>query len=333
MPQHYTVPTKNAFAALDDSDYEDTVLAQPDEQAAAAAASTAGGAAARPSAARQQAEKDKVPRQQQPASRNAQQQPAARRARPATEGGVEEEAVAGTGANSQRVRAERRPRRGSAHAVPTEGRPHKREFDRHSGTGRGFELKRSGHGAANWGVATDNLEETPIEEEAPLEVEEEAGPAITTPVVPPQQLEEPVAAPKAKSYAEYMAEMEEKKRALLPAPKAEAVAEADPDKLEKEGYSVYTKDIVGPQRLTKEEAEAEKEEVNKKKVLHLAEIAEESGVHLFGRGGRGGRGGRDNRQPSGPRKDTPTQTQQQQQAPRREINLADSAAFPTLQAH
>eukprot|EP01056_Protomagalhaensia_sp_Gyna25_P003729 Protomagalhaensia_sp_Gyna_25__3728@NODE_334_length_3838_cov_597_592788_g261_i0_p2_GENE_NODE_334_length_3838_cov_597_592788_g261_i0NODE_334_length_3838_cov_597_592788_g261_i0_p2_ORF_typecomplete_len327_score76_16HABP4_PAIRBP1/PF04774_15/1_8e04HABP4_PAIRBP1/PF04774_15/1_8e15HABP4_PAIRBP1/PF04774_15/1_8e04IHABP4_N/PF16174_5/0_002IHABP4_N/PF16174_5/1_4e04_NODE_334_length_3838_cov_597_592788_g261_i04121392 len=326
MPQHYTVPTKNAFAALDDSDYEDTVLAQPDEQATAAASTTT-----RP--ARQQAEREKLPRQQQQrqqTNRNAQQP--ARRPRPATEGGVEEEAIttgagAGAGATAQR-RGERRPRRGSAHAVPTEGRPHKREFDRHSGTGRGHELKRSGHGTANWGVATDNLEETPIMD-APVDVDEEAGAATTTPGAPQ---EEPAAAPKAKSYAEYMAEMEEKKRALLPAPKAELVVE-DPDKLEKEGYSVYTKDIVGPQRLTKEESEAEREEVNKKKVLHLAEIAEESGVHLFGRGGRGGRGGRDNRQASGPRKDTPTRQQQQQQPPRREINLADSAAFPTLQAH
>lgn len=37
-----------------------------------------------------------------------------------------------------------------------DGRRHKREYDRHSATGRGMEVKKGGAGKANWGKETDN---------------------------------------------------------------------------------------------------------------------------------------------------------------------------------
>lgn len=36
-------------------------------------------------------------------------------------------------------------------------RPLRRTYERHSGTGRGFEMKREGSGRGNWGTASDEI--------------------------------------------------------------------------------------------------------------------------------------------------------------------------------
>ena len=36
-------------------------------------------------------------------------------------------------------------------------RPYRRTYERHSGTGRGFEMKREGAGRGNWGTTTDEI--------------------------------------------------------------------------------------------------------------------------------------------------------------------------------
>jgi plasminogen activator inhibitor 1 RNA-binding protein len=35
------------------------------------------------------------------------------------------------------------------------GRPPRRAYERHSGTGRGYAMKREGAGRGNWGTVTD----------------------------------------------------------------------------------------------------------------------------------------------------------------------------------
>eukprot|EP01053_Blabericola_migrator_P007364 Blabericola_migrator_1__7363@NODE_3742_length_1541_cov_363_084125_g2322_i0_p1_GENE_NODE_3742_length_1541_cov_363_084125_g2322_i0NODE_3742_length_1541_cov_363_084125_g2322_i0_p1_ORF_typecomplete_len322_score70_34HABP4_PAIRBP1/PF04774_15/1_2e04HABP4_PAIRBP1/PF04774_15/3_2e15HABP4_PAIRBP1/PF04774_15/3_3e03HABP4_PAIRBP1/PF04774_15/3_1e03_NODE_3742_length_1541_cov_363_084125_g2322_i05311496 len=321
MVQHYTVPTKNAFAALDDSDDEGKILDKPEVDPALEAAAQA------PRQHRQTAEQSDRPRQRQgPRGDNNTRPAGQRRPRPIQNENAGDEDTQVAGPPVRRNADKRPPRKSSAEHPP------KREFDRQSGTGRGREVSKGGYGAHNWGSDRDAL----IEEKA---AELDAVPVGEEAEAPAAPVEEVPVAPKTKSYAEYMAEMEERKRALLPQTKVEPAQ--DPEKLEKEGYSVYTKESVSATRGHKEVDSDKEENEGKKKVMHLAEIAEQSGVQIFHQGSRGGRGGRGrggdrfgNRGGREGDRAAPKEGAAQRPAPtRREINLADSAAFPTLQAH
>eukprot|EP01054_Gregarina_sp_Poly1_P005208 Gregarina_sp_Poly_1__5207@NODE_275_length_10210_cov_177_124618_g240_i0_p4_GENE_NODE_275_length_10210_cov_177_124618_g240_i0NODE_275_length_10210_cov_177_124618_g240_i0_p4_ORF_typecomplete_len331_score72_65HABP4_PAIRBP1/PF04774_15/1_1e03HABP4_PAIRBP1/PF04774_15/1_4e12HABP4_PAIRBP1/PF04774_15/7_6e03GFRP/PF06399_13/0_24IHABP4_N/PF16174_5/0_029IHABP4_N/PF16174_5/5_2e03_NODE_275_length_10210_cov_177_124618_g240_i089949986 len=330
MPQHYTVPTKNAFAVLDDSDYEDRILSKPEESAEVPASN----AGPKPAAAKQPPPKDEEKNHRQ-RPQGATRERGPRRPRP------NEPVAAADMANGEEVdpqpagprrmpMGERRGGRRSSHneRTPVTG---KREFDRQSGTGRGTEMKRSGHGAFNWGADTEFIgDEKAWETEGSPQVEEGARPQEGG-ETQPETVAPADEGPKIKSYAAYMAEMEAKKKALLPQHRVESATPEDPAKLEKEGYQVYTKEVAGGHK--KEIVESDGEGDRKPKAVHLAEIAEQSGVQLHfqnSRGGsRGGRGRGGERPARGKDQQPPTSST----APRREINLADSAAFPTLQAH
>ena len=68
----------------------------------------------------------------------------------------------GEGRQAERGRGPRQPYRGGGcrggfadgQAVDEFGRP-RRAYERHSGTGRGYEMKREGAGRGNWGTVTD----------------------------------------------------------------------------------------------------------------------------------------------------------------------------------
>eukprot|EP01055_Gregarina_sp_Pseudo9_P000838 Gregarina_sp_Pseudo_9__837@NODE_1535_length_1512_cov_26_661236_g1422_i0_p1_GENE_NODE_1535_length_1512_cov_26_661236_g1422_i0NODE_1535_length_1512_cov_26_661236_g1422_i0_p1_ORF_typecomplete_len337_score102_25HABP4_PAIRBP1/PF04774_15/1_8e04HABP4_PAIRBP1/PF04774_15/8_4e16HABP4_PAIRBP1/PF04774_15/5_2e03IHABP4_N/PF16174_5/0_00035IHABP4_N/PF16174_5/5_8e02_NODE_1535_length_1512_cov_26_661236_g1422_i02861296 len=336
MPQHYTVRTTNAFALLDESDSEERILSKPEVEVPEAAAPKVPAAKAAPR------EEDKPQRARNSAAGGARER--APRRQPRAEGGSAptEEAAGGETASRRAPLSDRRGGRRGSHPDRTTA-PGKREFDRHSGTGRGTEIKRAGAGSYNWGVETD----VPVDEKAAAAqwpdvegspVAEEGAPKEEPNAEAPAPTEE---GPKTKSYAAYLAEMEEKKKALLPPSKGEVTPSEDPAKLEKEGYSVYTKETAINR---KETVESDGEGGDRKpRTVHLAEIAEQSGVHLQfqSRGGnRGGRGRGGDRPARGGPGSKPAAAEGEkpaaQPAPapsRREINLADSAAFPTLQAH
>lgn len=329
MPQHYTVPTKNAFAVLDDSDTEDRILSKPEVTNVAEVNPPTSKAATTSRSLPKDEDRPHRPSRQQNNTSGQQRDRVPRRPR---SNNVDGPAAAGDeapeGTQPRRTGpVERRGNRRSSNPdryVP----PGKREFDRHSGTGRGTEIKRSGAGPYNWGTDLD----VPYEEKvADVEGSPEANPKEEpAPEVPP--VEE---GPKTKSYAAYLAEMEEKKRALLPQAKGDVTVTEDPAKLEKEGYSVYTKETASSHR--KEQVDSDVEGDRKPRTIHLAEIAEQSGVQLHFQNSRGsnrgrGRGG-DRPGRGGSKEGSHQQQPQQSSAPRREINLADAAAFPTLQAH
>lgn len=81
-------------------------------------------------------------------------------------GGFADGAVArgenGEGMQAERGRGPRQPYRGGGRrggytdgqSGDEFGRP-RRAYERHSGTGRGYEMKREGSGRGNWGTATD----------------------------------------------------------------------------------------------------------------------------------------------------------------------------------
>lgn len=361
MRQQYTVPTKNTFALLaDDSDNEDAILSKPDETLAVAEPP-------RQAAAKPTANQDATQSQR---ARDNNGQPQSRVRRPEgvpprkPRGPDGNSPIAGTNeipeGEARRAPASNRgrggvstgaarfnaPRGGGAPRPVREGQ---REFDRRSGTGRGTEMKKEGAGAHNWGRSTDfeegNQNEWAAangEQDAPVVSGGETHPVTTGEEAGPKEETQPLAAaaPTLQSYAQYKAARAEKQSAL-PTHKLEtgASGEAKQQKLIQDGYQIYTKETtVAANPEEKEDPETE-DEKTRPRTMHLAEVAEQSGVFLnYGgrgqRGGRGGRGGvatttterRGNGKPPGA-------TQGSQPTAPKEINLSDKQAFPTLQAH
>lgn len=134
--------------------------------------------------------------------------------------------------------------------------------------------------------------------------------------------------PKTISYSAYKKEQDEKNRANLPVLETRAEdIEADKAKYLQQGYEMYTKPTKGPATVEKK---ADEDSSSRPKAMHLAELAAQSGQSLrFGneRKPRATRG--DERSPT-----NKGDSEKKAKAPRsHEINLADNAAFPTLQAH
>lgn len=343
MPQHYTVPTSNAFAALDDSDNEDAILSKPEEVPEPPKQAT-----------RPQVDSNK---QRPQRSSNQQQQSSQTRSAPRTRrpdtperespaaGNNEDRATRPTGV-ARPAGGPRPVGRGGRFQRPAV-RPGDRELDRHSGTGRGKEMKKGGAGAHNWGNESNDFGgdeaaasgEWPTASGAEGAVEGQEAAATALAGGEEQQKAAPAeeGKPKTQSYADYLASRQEAQAAL---PVREAAAdealEADRKKYIQDGYQIYTKE--NPRAVAEKESQGgdSGDEKQRPRTMHLAEVAEQSGQQLNYRGAqRGGRGGRNN----GPQRanSKPSQQQQQQQgnasATSKEINLSDNQAFPTLQAH
>ncbi|OAO13930.1 hypothetical protein AV274_4424 [Blastocystis sp. ATCC 50177/Nand II] len=99
-------------------------------------------------------------------------------------------------------------------------RPGKREFDRHSGTGRGREIPKNGSGPRNWGNPKD----------AKGHLEDETQPLDQSPV-PEEEVAEPK--PVVFTLEEYEAQRKAKMSELLGKKTARAVEPAEGQKLEK----------------------------------------------------------------------------------------------------
>lgn len=115
-----SIANKNLFAVLNDSDDEDTAPAAP-------AAKT-------------------VTTKKTPAVENKSRAADTKKAVKAN--GTDDAAARGTAKGGSG---------GGGHGTGAGSRAPKREFDRHSGTGRGTEMKKGGRGGHNWGSATDEV--------------------------------------------------------------------------------------------------------------------------------------------------------------------------------
>lgn len=217
-------------------------------------------------------------------------------------------------------------------------RPPRREFDRHDGTGRGYETsKRSGGGRGNWGAEDGSAElrdETiePRAEEAaekPAAAEGEEAPAEET-----EQQEPAVEEPKEMTLEEYEAILAEKKAELNKARQARSIDTSEfanlkminKDEEEQENpLEVSTsKEKKGPR--AKERKEVQTVEVGFK-------VVDNNAGERRGRGDRGGRGGR-GRGFGGPRGggggDRPYSGGRGGRGGSAAINVEDTSAFPSL---
>ncbi|CAN0842577.1 RGG repeats nuclear RNA binding protein B [Linum grandiflorum] len=198
----------------------------------------------------------------------------------------------------------RGPRRGGEETG--EGQRQRRVYDRHSGTGRGSDMKRNGSGSGNWGK-DDEL--VPIEENAPVEndandtaekqqpdVEGDAADANKD--SPPKEEEQKEPEDNEMTLDEWEKVREEKRKALLSLKTAEerkvdakAFAAMQQLSCKKENDEIFAK--LGAEKEKKREA-AEREE-KAKKAVSINEFLKpaEGETYRGGRGGRGrGRGGR-----------------------------------------
>lgn len=314
MPQVYTIATKNAFSVLDDSDSEDHILSEmpvepvkavpPPKQVDTAATEPSRKPASR--RANNNDSSDRPPRRQ----RNAENEAGESERRPARFDGPRPPRAYNGEEGVPRTRPARPPKTA--------------QTDRLSGTGRGREMKKEGGGAHNWGNQTQDFGADLATKQAEVETDGEAlGTAVEATAEEVVVREE---GPKTISYSAYKAD-QEGKRAALPQREVTVDSEADKAQYLQQGYEVYTKESKQPVS----EKKVEDDEKARPKVMHLAELAAQSGMQLrFGGDRRGPRNRND--QERGPK---PGETEKKAPAtkPRHEINLADSQAFPTLEAH
>eukprot|EP00294_Goniomonas_avonlea_P003705 CAMPEP_0114551626 /NCGR_PEP_ID=MMETSP0114-20121206/6704_1 /TAXON_ID=31324 /ORGANISM="Goniomonas sp, Strain m" /LENGTH=266 /DNA_ID=CAMNT_0001736473 /DNA_START=99 /DNA_END=899 /DNA_ORIENTATION=- len=179
------------------------------------------------------------------------------------------------------------------------GRPPKREFERHSGTGRGKEVSKNGAGANNWGQEGVEKDDVPVDRTADAEVEDgEASP-------------EKVKVEKEISVEEYYRNLEAQRQGLT-APTPRKVTADKPEK----GLQVYTKDeedAFAALAVAKSSG-GKKSSGSKKKPAPAAGFFAEPRPQGRGRGDRP----QDNRNTRGPRQSMPSTT--------------DMSAFPALGA-
>jgi len=213
-----------------------------------------------------------------------------------------------------------------ARAAPAGGkdgirRPPKREFDRHSGTGRGarsdgHEEKKGGHGKGNWGGKGDAVGEEG-EDAAPVELTEEEKAA-----------KEAAEEERRKEAAAMTLEEYQKKQAAAAAEKAkEAKEERKAEAIDMKGLKIKSDpDDVDEIRIGDSSGGKKKDKSKKTKELFTdvnfttppIETSSPSGGRGGGRGGRGGgpRAGGGRGRGGG--------------AAAANLNLADDSSFPTL---
>lgn len=311
MPQVYTIATKNAFAALDDTVDDEAIQARPDEL-------DRPGEKTAPVAEPKPAKKDTRGPNKPRAPRNNEESAPRRRAE-----------NAGTEAEGEH----RRPRLAGhrTKTAPTRRGEPLEYSDRVSGTGRGKEMKKEGGGAHNWGnqtadfgdastvPATGAVEGEAAEPTTPVATEEAARPAAESDE------------PKLLSYDAYKAEHAAKLEAAMPQKKNDdaEVAAAEKQKLLSQGYQIHYKEeqqMAPAKKSTTKSGEAPK-------AIHLAELAAQAGGQLRYQGDRA-RPRRDNERRAGsPNEERRGGKNEDKRQGKKEINLADQQAFPTLQAH
>ncbi|XP_073150051.1 RGG repeats nuclear RNA binding protein A-like [Henckelia pumila] len=178
----------------------------------------------------------------------------------------------------------------------------RRTFDRHSGTGRGGDMKREGSGRGNWGTQID--EPVPVVEEAPNEGEksldnekpsgEEDAAADGNKEVAANEVEEKEPEEKEMTLEEYEKVREEKRKGLQALKPEERKVDAKEFKAMKQLANKKTSDDIfvklGSEKDKKKES-AEKEEKTKKSVSINEFLKPPEGQGYYSSGGRGrGRG-------------------------------------------
>ncbi|AQK92527.1 Plasminogen activator inhibitor 1 RNA-binding protein [Zea mays] len=190
------------------------------------------------------------------------------------------------------------------------GRP-RRAYERHSGTGRGYGMKREGAGRGNWGTATDEgLEQDTVDavnpEETTAVVEDEKKPedAPQSEVEKDKEgaeneEEEKEPEDKEMTLEEYEKVLEEKRKALLSLKAEERKVEIDKElqamqqlSVKKDGDEVFIK--LGSDKDLKKKESAEREERGKKSLSINEFLKPAEGERYYNPSGRGrgrGRGG------------------------------------------
>ncbi|WVZ69808.1 hypothetical protein U9M48_018537 [Paspalum notatum var. saurae] len=219
----------------------------------------------------------------------------------------------GEGRAMERGRGPRQPYRGGGRrggytdgeAGDESGRPPRRAYERHSGTGRGYGMKREGAGRGNWGTVTDEAlaQETvePVHTDGTAAVVEDENKPEE---VPPSEgekgkegepTEEPEPEDKEMTLEEYEKVLEEKRKALLGLKTEERKVEVDKELQSMQQLSVK-KDIdeifikLGSDKDKKKE-NAERDERAKKSVSINEFLKPAEGERYYSPGGRGrGRG-------------------------------------------
>ncbi|CAD6237002.1 unnamed protein product [Miscanthus lutarioriparius] len=215
-------------------------------------------------------------------------------------------------------------------------RPPRRNYERHSGTGRGYEMKRDGAGRGNWGTATDEVlaqeteEALKVEEGAP--VAEKQGEQNDAPAVDENKDSKDAAAneeeekeeDKEMTLEEFEKIIEEKRKALLALKAEERKVEVDKDlqslqplSNKKENDEVFIK-LGSDKDKKKESAERAKKSVSINEFLKPAEGERYYGGRGRGRG-RGERGGFRGRYGGG-----------YHRGPAAAPSIEDQAQFPSL---
>ncbi|WOL20550.1 keratin, type II cytoskeletal 2 epidermal-like [Canna indica] len=205
--------------------------------------------------------------------------------------------------------------RGGYGNVDAEGdseRPARRTYERRSGTGRGYEMKRNGGGRGNWGVATDETitqereeivhsedktiasEKQAEQDEVPLsEVNKENKEGVTNEA---EEKEED----KEMTLEEYEKVREEKRKALLAMKNEERKVEIDKElqamkqlSVKKAIDDVFVK--LGSDKDAGKKKETADREEKSKKSISITEFLKPAERERYSSGGRGrgrGRGGR-----------------------------------------
>ncbi|CAL4909830.1 unnamed protein product [Urochloa decumbens] len=221
----------------------------------------------------------------------------------------------GEGRQAERGRGPRQPYRGGGRrggyadgqSGDEFGRP-RRAYERHSGTGRGYEMKREGAGRGNWGTVTDedlaqNTVETVNVEEAIPVAEDEKKPedAPQSEVEKDKEgveneEEEKEPEDKEMTLEEYEKVLEEKRKALLALKAQERKVEIDKELQSMQQLSVK-KDVeevfikLGSDKDLKKKENAERDERAKKSLSINEFLKPAEGERYYNPSGRGrGRG-------------------------------------------
>ncbi|KAK8453064.1 hypothetical protein SEVIR_5G223200v4 [Setaria viridis] len=217
----------------------------------------------------------------------------------------------GEGRAMERGRGPRQPYRGGGRrggytdgeGGDESGRPPRRAYERHSGTGRGYEMKREGAGRGNWGTVTDEAQETleAVNTEGTPAVAEDENKLEEVPHSEvekgkegePTEEEEPE--DKEMTLEEYEKVLEEKRKALLGLKTEVRKVEVDKElqsmqqlSVKKGSDEIFIK--LGSDKEKKKE-NAERDERAKKSVSINEFLKPAEGERYYSPGGRGrGRG-------------------------------------------
>ncbi|KAK4746528.1 hypothetical protein SAY87_012840 [Trapa incisa] len=192
---------------------------------------------------------------------------------------------------------------GSSNGEAGEGERPRRFFDRHSGTGRGNEVRREGSGRGNWGTPTDDIAqetegaivdaEKTVGSEKKLSEEEAADAGKENATKEAEEEHEPE--DKEMTLEEYEKVLEEKRKALLAMKSEERKVEVDKElksmqqlSSKKGNDEIFIK--LGSEKDKRKDA-YEKEEKSKKSVSINEFLKPAEGERYYSPGGRGrGRG-------------------------------------------